>query len=470
MEELSQKPVEINYSFEDAPTLYRFYNCDKRIIAVRGCRGSGKSSVCVQKLLKNGLNQAPDPRDGIRRSRWAIVRNTYAQLKDSSIRKVLEWLPEEHFGTFKITTHDYYITAFEDTEIEFSFRALDKPKDVRNLLSMELSGAWINEAREIPKVIFDNLDPALGRFPAKKDGGCTLPQLILDTNSPEEGSWWFNYFEKDKPENAEQFIQPSGRSPEAENVIWLPENYYENLIQGKDPDWIKVYIDNEYGFVREGELVYEHTYSDSLHTAKSKLYAVPGRPLIIGMDFGLTPCAVIVQVTPMGHFNVLEEYVSTSMGVQRFVRNILKPLIATKYHGYKIIITGDPTGRDRSAANEITCYNILHEEFPGFIIEPARTNSPVARVGAVEHFLTQLCDLGVPSLQLNAEECETIRNGFGKGYIKDKLGNPKKNFYSHIHDALQYAALYIQEQIKRMANVRPTRRRPPYEPPTHVGL
>lgn len=471
------KRKEINYSFEYAPTLYNFYKCDKRIVAVRGARGSGKSSACVMKLLKNGLNQAPDPQDGIRRSRWAIIRNTNAQLQDSSIRKVFEWLPEEYFGTYNKTQKNYLITKFPNTVIEFSFRALDEPKDVRNLLSLELSGAWINEAREIHKAIFDNLDASLGRYPGVKDGGCTLPQIILDTNSPEEDSWWFKYFEVDRPasnrmqEISEQFVQPSARSEYAENVPFLIPGYYENLIHGKDEEWIKVYIDNEYGFVKEGDLIFESTWTDRLHVARDMLHPVKDRLVVLSFDFGLTPAASFMQINPMGHFNVLDELVSDSMGIKRFANNILKPLMATRYAGCKFFITGDPSGRVRVQTDEKTCYEELRDAFPGHQIQEASTNSPIARIGAIEYFLTQpYSSGGTPCFQLSPT-CKVLRKAFNKGYVKDSLGKPKKNQWSHIMDSLGYGALYFYQMIKKVEKTnRFSRRRSRYRPPTHAGI
>jgi hypothetical protein len=409
------------------------------------------------------------PRDGIRYTRFAIIRNSYPQLKDSTIRKVLEWLPNGMFGVYKVADHDYFIDAFPGCLIEFNFRALDTPKHVRNLLSVEFTGAWINEAREIPKVILDALDTRIGRFNIK-DVQSTWKGILMDTNSPEEDSWWHQMFEIDKPDNAEEFIQPGGRSPDAENTRFLESDYYEEIIKGKSNEWLKVYIDNEYGFVKEGELVYESTWADLLHTAKEDILPIPGCEVVVGLDFGLTPSAIFTQMTPRGHFNVIEEYVSDSMGIRRFANNILKPLISTKYRNYKVIFTGDPAGSTRSQTDEKTCYEEIMEAFPGFLVYPSETNSIVSRVGAVEGFLTRLGDRGIPCLQLSPT-CIELRKGFSKGYVKDKLGSPKKNRWSHPHDALQYAAVYHTDHIKRDSRMKanPIKRRQ-WTPSTYTGL
>ncbi len=38
-----------------------------------------------------------------------------------------------------------------DMDLEVLLVALDRPRDIAKLLSMELTGAWVNEAREVPK-------------------------------------------------------------------------------------------------------------------------------------------------------------------------------------------------------------------------------------------------------------------------------------------------------------------------------
>ena len=42
-------------------------------------------------------------------------------------------------------------------EYEVLFRALDKPQDIKKLLSLELTGGFLNECREIPKQVLDML-------------------------------------------------------------------------------------------------------------------------------------------------------------------------------------------------------------------------------------------------------------------------------------------------------------------------
>lgn len=89
----------------------------------------------------------------------------------------------------------------------------------------------------------------------------------MDTNPPDQDSDWFRFFEeKNHPDwFAKLFKQPSGLSSKAENIPNLNNpNYYRLLAEGKKPEWIKVYVHGEYGFVVDGKPVYDE-YSDQLH-------------------------------------------------------------------------------------------------------------------------------------------------------------------------------------------------------------
>ena len=128
--------------------------------------------------------------DGVRKSRWAVIRNTNPQLKTTTIKTWLDWFPEEDWGKFHWSVPYTHHIKKADLDLEVIFLALDRPEDVKKLLSLELTGIWINEAREIPKSIIDACSMRVGRFPSMKDGGCTWTGVIADTNAPEEDHWW----------------------------------------------------------------------------------------------------------------------------------------------------------------------------------------------------------------------------------------------------------------------------------------
>lgn len=213
---------------------------------------------------------------------------TRHDLEDTTIKTFMRWVPERHFGVFNKSTLSYRITGIPNCEIEVWFRALDNEDDIKHLLSLEVTGVWVNEAREIPWSIIKALQGRVRQYPSHAEGGCTWGGIILDTNPPDTTSEWYRFFEEKKhaASYAEIFKQPSGRSAEAENLPFINDGraYYERLCQDADPEWIKVYVDGEYGFIKEGRAVYT-TYSDPLHL--KEMNPIPGIPVHRGFDYGL---------------------------------------------------------------------------------------------------------------------------------------------------------------------------------------
>src|SRR5690606_10227289 len=154
----------------------------------------------------------------------------------------------------------------------------------------------------------------------------------------------------------EFFSQPSGLSDQAENRENLPAGYYPRLLAGKTEDWIRVYVHGEYGFLRDGKPIYPE-YSDAVHCAREELQPVPGLPIRVGLDFGLTPAAAIGQRLANGRWIFFGELVTDDMGIERFAQR-LAPLLA-QWQKWEFIVHGDPAGEQRAQADERTRSGIL---------------------------------------------------------------------------------------------------------------
>ena len=132
--------MDIRYSYAHVPTIREFAGSNARVRGLMGPFRSGKSSGCTIEIVRRAIAQRPGP-DGIRRTKWLVVRNTYNQLADTTIPTVHMWLPPQHFGRHYSTDNRYVVKGFEGAEFEILFRALDKPDDISNLLSLEITGA-----------------------------------------------------------------------------------------------------------------------------------------------------------------------------------------------------------------------------------------------------------------------------------------------------------------------------------------
>lgn len=433
-------------SYIATPTLSKFMMSPARIRLVIGPFGSGKSTACVMEILKRAMEQAPGP-DGIRRTRFAAVRNTYPELRDTTKRTFEEWIPAGIREWYD--TENTYIIRFNDVFCEVLFRALDRPEDVKKLLSLDLTGAWVNEAREIARPIVDGLDGRVGRYPTIRSGGPTWHGVFMDTNPCDTDHWIYSLFEEDvltDPLIAAKykvFHQPSGLSAEAENIQWLPRGYYANLAIGKDPAWVEVFVHGRYGFVREGRPVYPE-YHDDIHTLKEPP-RWSGAPLSLGMDFGLTPAIVVLQRTRDYQWQAIQEFVSESIGATRFSQHVVTELKRIYGADAKLSGWGDPAGSQRAQTDERTPFDVVNAA--GLPIDPAHTNDFILRREAVANALTRLTMLGRPALVISPE-CKRLRKAMMGGYMFKRLqvsGSaryrdvPDKNEFSHIAEALQYA-------------------------------
>lgn len=424
------------------PTPIRFHASTARVRGLMGPFGSGKSSACCWEVFGRAHRQTPGA-DGKRRTRWAVVRNTYPELRDTSIKTWKDWFGR--VGRWHEQEHTHYV-SYGDIECEVMFRALDRPDDVRKLLSMELTGAWVNEAREVPWAIIEGLDGRIDRFPAQRDGGATWAGMILDTNPPDSDHWWYKKFEEEKPEGWELFRQPSGLSPEAENIENLPERYYEKLAIGKSADFVKVYVKGEYGFFADGRPVYPE-FVDSFHVAEQKLEAIPGLPIGVGLDFGLTPAAVFGQRTPMGQARMIHELATEELGAERFAK-LLKQEIGRLYPQFEFQFWGDPAGEIRAQTDERTVFDILRANGIPARPAPCPNNDFTMRREAVASPLTRIVD-GKPAY-IMSPTCKVLRKAKAGAYQFRRIqvvgqerwkDVPDKNFFSHTAEAEQYLML-----------------------------
>lgn len=434
----------LNYT-PPGPVVQRFQNSPAFVRGIKGPIGSGKSAGCTVEILKRSMLQAPSPLDGIRHTRWAVIRNSYPELKTTTIKTYFEWCPQE-YGKANYDSPITHKVRTNELDIEVLFMALDREEDARKLLSLELTGAWINEAREVPKAIVDALTGRVGRYPSKMNGGCSWSGILMDTNAPDDQSWWYHFAEEDVPEGWEFFSQPSGDSPEAENLQNLPQGYYQRIKAGKDPDWIKVYVHGEYGFVTEGKPVFP-MFRDSVHVSPLPIQPIEGFPLLLGADFGLTPAAVIGQKLPDGRWLIIDEVVSDDCGNVRFSEKLTK-YMAQYYPTFEIDTGwGDPAGLGRAQSDERTAIEIMNTHTP-WTWRAAPSNDPLMRREVVIGALNRMVD-GNPGI-LVSPKAKFIRKGFSGGYHFKfvRSGNgaqiheaPAKNEFSHPHDALQYLLL-----------------------------
>jgi hypothetical protein len=464
------------------PVAERFHKSDAFVRGLMGPVGSSKSSACWMELLDRAMRQKPNAQ-GVRRTRAAILRNTYPELKSTTIKTCLEWSPMMQMRWDSPITGNLDIWLPDKTrlQMEVHFLALERPEEVDKLGSLELTFGWINEVREVAKAIFDKLTERVGRFPPVREGGPTWRGVVLDTNPPDDDSWYYKLAEKADPELVNQtiqveaklrsmgflkegepliefFKQPGGLievngqyepNPAAENIPNLDGGhaYYFRQIAGKRKQWIKAQILGQYATVANGKPVYPE-YNDDIHC--KEVHPNPLLPLILGWDFGLNGMAVVIgQLNKLGQLVVLDELTPTRMeGLDEFAETVVKPHLAQHYPKYEIRSVGDPSGAYGSTNEAKTAFQILAN--CGFVLMPALSNDPMARIESVRKFLTGMVS-GQPRFLIDPKASKT-RKGLAGRYLFERVqvsnkeiykDKPVKDEYSHSADALGYLALHV---------------------------
>lgn len=494
---MTERPKPFLYR-PDGKVLQRFFHDRDEVSIIQGPVGSGTSTACCHKMFKISLEQKPD-RYHVRRSRWLIVRNTYSDLKGTTLKTWRYWFEEiaqGAFGEVKMTNpphHDIKIKLPDATilDAEFIFLALDQEEDVRKLVSLECTGVFFNEMQFTDKTIFDTAHSRAmqGRYPPKLSGGPTWKGVIGDLNAPPEGHWipymrgdvplpedWDEDDKKQyvKPEGWNFYVQPPGllevvengkisgyvennyeerkkRGMEpvdevAENMNWIDESYL-SLIKGKPKTWIDTFVMNRVGLYRAGKPVFE-SFRREVHVAKEKVEYQPEWPLLVGLDFARNPAAVLGQLI-RGTVYILDEFGMENVAAGTYAP-ALKQRIAKRYaqalgNSAGIQFWGDPTGGSKGQATDQTPFSIFQSN--GMVVAPAPGGNKLSvRLEAVQTQLDKQIG-GVPGMVISPS-CIWLKNGMAGGYHFAKLKGqqryheePTKDRFSDYCDALQYLCL-----------------------------
>lgn len=427
-----------------APTVSDYYLDDTFVTLIIGPIGSGKTLGSIAKLDRLIYDQEPSV-DGIRYTRIAVVRNTYTELQDTTMKSF-----DEFFGDLLRWSGNNAYYEHDDVNAEFIFRSLDKPKDMKKLLSLELTYAYLNELRELSKETLDNITSRLGRYPSMNSGiGATKPQCIADTNAFGDQHWCYKTFmTADKPYNYKVFLQPpailedGSVNPKAENLDNLPYEYYRGQLTGKEPDWIDQMIRVKFIEKKEGKPVYPE-YSDTIHMVQHEKLQPPSEklPLICGGDNGRWSGFLIGQVDPLGRLVVFDEIVSDDVNLTDFSQ-ILRSHMQQHYPKYKFETWIDPwAANQRGQLTDATMFKVYNKAE----LHPrvSQTRSPETMVEAVKKKLGQIV-VGQPSI-LISNKCKTLLTGLRGGYQYRRINvsgekyaeKPDKGRYSHICNAFE---------------------------------
>ena len=355
------------------------------------------------------------------------------------------------------------------------------PTMLKALLTLQLTGAYVNECIETDIDLLSDIAGRVGRYPNNELGACTWSGIWCDTNAPIMHTPWAKFIDAPPPE-WQVFHQPGGHEhPDpitgeggAENLshlnqtaetILLPEDdpvriqqgrgYYNRLLSVGTPDYIRRYVWSQFGRDPSGAAVFAESFKYDYHVSNEPLEPVYSRMLVVGQDFGRSPWSVICQLDHSGRLLVLEEVpgrgpTGENIGLQQHVQqNLIPVLTQQRYAGRPVAIVGDPSGAARDSLFELNSFDLLKQ--CGLSAEPAPTNDLDPRLRGVEGFLVRQVG-GKPAIVFDGSRCPTLiaaMNGQYKFSVTPDLSGgtfqktvPEKlHPWSDVADALQYVCL-----------------------------
>ncbi|EFA1526611.1 hypothetical protein ACLAFG_003854 [Escherichia coli] len=462
--------------YEAYPTASKFHAAwkEKKIRAMCGPFGSGKSVTCVNDLLYIAIRQKPAP-DGVRYTRFGVIRATYPNLRTTTKKTLEQWLIHEAGGikeTAPMEGHYRFRLQHDGTlvDMELILLAVSDDESIKKLRSTDFTAIWINEATEVPASVFTTATERIGRYPSGERGACSWRGVIMDYNMPPRGHWLLNLFASERDDYA-LFMQPPAAfkhesddgmisyevNPEAENLVPLGGNdgfeggirYYQSQIDSKmlvgDYDGIDQLLCLKVVDDRSGKPVWPR-FSRAIHVAKHVILPQPGLETMISIDTsGIHPAALFWQFIGV-KWVILDELYGEETGFEDFVYGGLLPLVQSRYKESSGILAICDPANARNALTATTPVATLNEAH--IRAQVAGTNNTKSRIEAVNRLLNK--DVGGLLISPNCERVIASCAGgykFGKMQIRGTVdvaytANPVKNEHSHPADALQYGALY----------------------------
>jgi predicted phage terminase large subunit-like protein len=321
-----QQAVRIGY--RPTPVARRFLADTTMITGLFGPLGTAKTTALCMKAWRYA--------QAFPGAKIAIVRDTWPNLRDTTMASFFTWFPPGVMGELHKTDKVFTVRT-QGAPSQILFRALDDEKDIRNVLSLELAAAALDEPQGGPNTK-GGVDPGinedlyrslLGRV--GRQAGFPLKMLFMCGNPPAPSHWIAREFRYDG------HGQPTNPHPKRrlyvvtreENRANLHPTYYEDLeeIWGSDTplarrflfgewiefateqpfhrEWIRFYGTDEEPAPEVGELVIEAGFDPAI--SKSDRAARSALVVAGQVRRGINRGRIYVLEIAAGHWSVLEQ-------------------------------------------------------------------------------------------------------------------------------------------------------------------
>ena len=450
-----------NFEITLSPTQGAFVNSDAIVNLIYSNKGEGKTVAAIMALIRHAKRCKKD-------IRGAIVRDTHENIKTSTARSIMDFLPR---SLYRFKNDFKHLTIYSRPRVEMDLFGIDNTS-ISKLMGPEYAIIWFEE----PAPIMDAANAGLSEeaFNAalascvRQTG--TIPRLLLSMNPADTEHWTYRRFFTDTILGAdgEVILDPSNplitlkvfRIPPGEN-----QKLSEFARQGTkvaykyDAAGAKRFVSGEFAEIYKGEKVVPD-YNPELHLSRARLVPAKG---LIGFRFWdswSNPAVVIGQITRLGRLVFLDTCRSTNSDIRVLIKTQVQPLMNSPR--WKDVCRGwreggdfsmrqpDQSNKQESAARAV-------EDAFGTLFESGPQKWEFMRRGMMSGLSTNI--RGLPAIVVNKEN-KMLHSALAGGwhYKTDNAGNRtsdipvKANIHSHTGDAFANAVNVLMPAVSGKMN------------------
>lgn len=335
------------------PVQYDFLTCTAKYQALITGLGYGKTWIGARKAIAYALK--------LKGRLGLAASNSYRQLEDVVIPALTEALQQMEVTYRWEAGKARFCLANGSTIL---CRSLDRTA-LEKVRGTEFAWAWLDEARDMSAKAFAVVQGRAGRQRG-------IQSTIFITTTPNGLNWIYDRFGPDRPNQTDYAIF---RAKTTDNPT-LPDDYAVSLEDSYDTRAVKQELLGE--FVASSETLY-HAWDRKVHIREAAAYK-PSLPLIVALDFNVSPCVAALIQERRGTTVVVDEIWNDdgdgTVGV-------IDRFLAKYPNAVDVQVYGDPAGHARDTRSGTTDYEMWRERVTRRIRVPRKTYPIVDRINSV---------------------------------------------------------------------------------------
>lgn len=430
---MSQK---VQLRFRLTPTQRAYVNSDAVVNVIYSNTGEGKTYASVVAMLVHAQRCG-------RSIRCAIVRDTHENIKNSTVRTIMEMF-EAAPWMYKFRNDFRHLTIYSNPKVEVDLFGIDDPASLSKLQGPEYALIWLEE----PAPMADKANAGLSEevfnaalVRATRQKG-TMARVQISMNPADQEHWTYK-----------RLIEPEVLDPDEPSItkavfrIEPGENIHVNPISRAavraayrdDPASYMRYALGQFAPVYRGKRVTPE-FNLTWHVAPDVLDPAEGLVSFRLWDSWHNPTVLIGQVTKLGRLVFLDEIKLENSDIRTLVVHVKQLLNMPRWKGkaWDWLDIGDFTMRQPDQSNrQESAARVIEKSF-GTIFQPGPTRWPILRDGMKKALNMNI--EGMPAVYISPNCRQLIRALSGAWHYKvDSSGNiisatPEKDEASHVGD------------------------------------